>query len=81
MEPTGGVVEGGCQGTLRAEVVARGKRAHSGRSWLGVNAIHEAGRILDVLRAYRAREPDVDGLDLPRGAERGPDQRAGWPGT
>jgi succinyl-diaminopimelate desuccinylase len=62
MEPTGGVVEGGCQGTLRAEVVARGKRAHSGRSWLGVNAIHEAGRILDVLRAYRAREPDVDGL-------------------
>ena len=24
MEPTGGVVEGGCQGTLRAEVVARG---------------------------------------------------------
>jgi succinyl-diaminopimelate desuccinylase len=62
MEPTGGVVEGGCQGTLRAEVLARGKRAHSGRSWLGVNAIHEAGRILDVLRAYRAREPDVDGL-------------------
>jgi len=62
MEPTGGVVEGGCQGTLRAEVVARGKRAHSGRSWLGVNAIHETGRILDVLRAYQAREPDVDGL-------------------
>ena len=62
MEPTGGVVEGGCQGTLRAEVLARGKRAHSGRSWLGINTIHEAGRILDVLRAYRAHEPDVDGL-------------------
>jgi len=62
MEPTGGVVEGGCQGTLRAEVLARGKRAHSGRSWLGINAIHEAGRILDVLRAYHARGPDVDGL-------------------
>jgi len=62
MEPTGGVVEGGCQGTLRAEIMARGKRAHSGRSWLGVNAIHRAGGILDVLRGYQAREPDVDGL-------------------
>ena len=67
MEPTGGVVEGGCQGTLRAEVRARGKRAHSGRSWLGVNAIHEAGRILDVLRAYQAAEPDVDGLTYHEG--------------
>jgi succinyl-diaminopimelate desuccinylase len=67
MEPTGGVVEGGCQGTLRAEVRAKGKRAHSGRSWLGVNAIHEAGRILDVLRSYRAREPDVDGLTYHEG--------------
>jgi succinyl-diaminopimelate desuccinylase len=62
MEPTGGVVEGGCQGTMRAEIRAGGKRAHSARSWLGINAIHEAGRILDVLRAYQAREPDVDGL-------------------
>jgi succinyl-diaminopimelate desuccinylase len=62
MEPTDGVVEGGCQGTLRAEVRATGKRAHSARSWLGVNAIHGAGQILDVLRAYQAREPDVDGL-------------------
>ncbi len=62
MEPTDGVVEGGCQGTLRVEVRARGQRAHSGRSWLGVNAIHEAGPILEVLRAYQAREPEVDGL-------------------
>jgi succinyl-diaminopimelate desuccinylase len=67
MEPTGGVVEGGCQGTLRAEITARGKRAHSGRSWLGVNAIHEAGAILDVLRAYRAAEPEVDGLTYHEG--------------
>ena len=67
MEPTGGVVEGGCQGTLRANVVARGKRAHSGRSWLGVNAIHRAGGILDVLRGYQAREPEVDGLTYHEG--------------
>jgi succinyl-diaminopimelate desuccinylase len=67
MEPTGGVVEGGCQGTMRAEIRATGKRAHSARSWLGINAIHEAGRILDVLRAYQAREPDVDGLTYHEG--------------
>jgi len=34
MEPTDGLVEGGCQGTLRAEIVANGKRAHSARSWM-----------------------------------------------
>ena len=62
MEPTGDVVEGGCQGTMRAEIRAGGQRAHSARSWLGRNAIHEAAGILDVLRGYQAREPQVDGL-------------------
>jgi succinyl-diaminopimelate desuccinylase len=62
MEPTSGVVEGGCQGTLRAEVRVAGQRAHSARSWLGVNAIHEASHILDVLRGYQPAEPDVEGL-------------------
>ncbi len=62
MEPTSAEIEGGCQGTLRAEVTAAGKRAHTARSWMGRNAIHEAGAILDVLRAYTAREPEVDGL-------------------
>ena len=67
MEPTDGVVEGGCQGTLRADVIARGERAHSARSWLGSNAIHTAGGILDVLRGYSAREPVVDGLTYHEG--------------
>jgi succinyl-diaminopimelate desuccinylase len=67
MEPTSGAVEGGCQGTLRAEIRATGKRAHSGRSWLGINAIHEAGRILDVLRGYQPREPLVEGLTYHEG--------------
>jgi succinyl-diaminopimelate desuccinylase len=62
LEPTGGVIEGGCQGTLRAEVTVRGIRAHSARSWMGRNAIHDAGAILDVLRSYHPREPEVDGL-------------------
>jgi succinyl-diaminopimelate desuccinylase len=62
MEPTEGLIEGGCQGTLRAEVTAAGKRAHTARSWMGRNAIHEADGILGVLRGYTPREPEVDGL-------------------
>jgi len=62
MEPTEGQIEGGCQGTLRAEVTAAGKRAHTARAWMGRNAIHEAGDILGVLRGYTPREPLVDGL-------------------
>jgi succinyl-diaminopimelate desuccinylase len=62
LEPTGGAVEGGCQGTLRADIVAGGERAHSARSWMGSNAIHAAGGILDVLRAYSPRQPVVEGL-------------------
>jgi succinyl-diaminopimelate desuccinylase len=62
LEPSGGVVEGGCQGTLRAAVTASGARAHTARSWMGRNAIHEAGGILDVLRGWQPREPVVDGL-------------------
>jgi succinyl-diaminopimelate desuccinylase len=62
LEPSGGVVEGGCQGTLRAAVAAAGVRAHTARSWMGRNAIHEAGAILDLLRAWEPRTPMVDGL-------------------
>jgi succinyl-diaminopimelate desuccinylase len=67
MEPTGGVVEGGCQGTLRAEISAGGKRAHSARSWQGSNAIHAAGAIIDVLNRYAPRQPEVDGLTYHEG--------------
>jgi succinyl-diaminopimelate desuccinylase len=67
LEPTAGVVEGGCQGTLRAEIRATGERAHSARAWMGRNAIHEAGEILGILREYQAREPAVDGLRFHEG--------------
>jgi succinyl-diaminopimelate desuccinylase len=67
LEPTGGVVEGGCQGTLRAEILAVGERAHSARAWMGRNAIHEAAEILGILREYRARKPEVDGLQFHEG--------------
>ncbi len=67
LEPTGGVVEGGCQGTLRAAVTARGQRAHTARSWMGSNAIHEAGAILGILRAWEASKPVVDGVEYHEG--------------
>ena len=67
LEPSGGVVEGGCQGTLRAAITTRGARAHTARSWMGKNAIHAAGEILDILRAWTARKPVVDGLEYHEG--------------
>jgi succinyl-diaminopimelate desuccinylase len=62
MEPSSAEIEGGCQGTLRAEVTVPGQRAHTARSWMGRNAIHQAADVLGVLRGYTPREPEVDGL-------------------
>jgi succinyl-diaminopimelate desuccinylase len=67
LEPTSGDIEGGCQGTLRATVTVPGQRAHTARSWMGVNAIHSAGAVLDVLRAYEPRSPVVGGLQYREG--------------
>lgn len=61
-EPTAGDVEGGCNGTLRAEVVLRGRAAHSARAWTGVNAVHAAAEVLARLAAHEPRTVDVDGL-------------------
>jgi succinyl-diaminopimelate desuccinylase len=67
MEPSNGGIEAGCQGTLRVEVGTEGVRAHSARSWMGVNAIHGAGDVLDRLRAYVPRTPVIDGLTYREG--------------
>jgi succinyl-diaminopimelate desuccinylase len=67
LEPTNGTVEGGCQGTMRAQISIAGRRAHSARSWLGVNAIHLAGPVLQRLADYRAREVEVEGLTYREG--------------
>jgi succinyl-diaminopimelate desuccinylase len=67
MEPSDGVVEAGCQGTLRVDVRTRGQRAHSARSWTGVNAIHGAAEVLTRLNAYEPRKPVIDGLEYHEG--------------
>ncbi len=66
-EPTAGYIEAGCQGTLRVVVSANGTRAHSARSWLGDNAIHKLGAVLDRLAAYRPRRVDIDGCEYREG--------------
>ena len=60
LEPTYGVVEAGCQGTLRALIRTTGRRAHTARSWRGVNAIHAAGEALRRLEGYRPRTVTID---------------------
>ena len=61
-EPTAALVEGGCNGTMRAEVITRGVKAHSARAWMGKNAIHAAAEVLAALNAYETQEVEVDGL-------------------
>ena len=66
-EPSNATVEGGCQGTMRIKITVPGVAAHSARSWMGSNAIHSAGAVLDVLRGYEARRPVIDGLQYREG--------------
>jgi succinyl-diaminopimelate desuccinylase len=67
MEPSAGEIEAGCQGTLRVEVRVPGTRAHSARSWLGDNAIHRAGEVLQRLASYQPRQPVVEGITYHEG--------------
>lgn len=62
-EPSNSVIEAGCNGTLRALVRFTGKRAHSARSWCGVNAIHRSYEALQKLAQYQAETVTVAGLE------------------
>jgi succinyl-diaminopimelate desuccinylase len=64
LEPTSAQVEGGCKGTLRAEVSTKGVAAHSARPWNGHNAIHDAAEVLARLQRYETRTAEVDGLEF-----------------
>ncbi|WP_291314802.1 succinyl-diaminopimelate desuccinylase [Corynebacterium sp. UBA2622] len=66
-EPSGAVVEAGCQGSIRVFVRAHGKRAHSARSWLGVNAAHELAGVLARVAAYEPRRVTIAGCEYREG--------------
>lgn len=62
MEPTSAKIEGGCQGSIRFRLTSHGRSAHSARSWLGHNAIHDMTAALEVISGFEPREVDVEGL-------------------
>jgi succinyl-diaminopimelate desuccinylase len=62
-EPTAAAIEAGCQGTMRMEVRLRGARAHTARPWMGRNAIHRLGGLLEALDAYEGRRPVLAGCE------------------
>ncbi len=75
MEPTGGLVEGGCQGTMRAEIARPGSgRTAPAAGWAATPSTTPA-RSWTCCAATEPRQPEVDGLQLPRGPERRRDQR------
>jgi succinyl-diaminopimelate desuccinylase len=63
LEPTGGWVEAGCQGTMHARAVFVGARSHSARPWMGENAIHRAAPLLQRVATANIQPVDVDGLE------------------
>jgi len=61
-EPTNARIEGGCQGTMLLTVELTGVAAHSARAWMGHNAIHDAGPVLQRLSSHQSQQIEVDGL-------------------
>ena len=55
LEPTGGWVEAGCQGTIHVRAIFDGVRAHSARPWMGKNAIHRVAPLLERCAAFERR--------------------------
>ena len=69
LEPTGGIVEAGCQGTMRAKVTLAGERAHTARGWMGRNAIHRLSALLEVVDGYEPRRPVISGCEFREGLQ------------
>jgi succinyl-diaminopimelate desuccinylase len=60
-EPTGAIIEAGCQGVLKARVTLGGRRAHTARPWMGINAVHRMAPLLATIASAPTRQPILDG--------------------
>ena len=69
LEPTGGIVEAGCQGTMRIKVTLAGERAHTARGWMGRNAVHRLGALLEVVHGYEPRRPVISACEFREGLQ------------
>lgn len=69
LEPTGAILEMGCQGSLRFKITIKGTRAHSARWWKGDNAIHKAQGLLEIINSYQPRSPVIEGLTFKEGLQ------------
>ncbi|MGK5733722.1 succinyl-diaminopimelate desuccinylase, partial [Streptomyces sp. URMC 124] len=66
LEPTGGWVEPGCQGSLRVRASFAGRAAHTARPWQGLNAVERALPALARCAGHRPEAVTLDGLRYPQ---------------
>jgi succinyl-diaminopimelate desuccinylase len=52
------------EGELRAAVRLAGERAHTARPWMGRNAIHRLGEVLQVFASYEGRRPVLNDCEF-----------------
>jgi succinyl-diaminopimelate desuccinylase len=62
LEPTDGLLQLGCVGSIHATVTFTGRSAHSARPWQGENAVHKAGALLAYLAGRAPRQATSGGL-------------------
>jgi len=54
-EPTGNRIEIAAKGVLHVEVTTRGRMAHGGKPWSGINAIEHMARVIAAVPSLRRR--------------------------
>ena len=67
-EPSGLRLVVGCKGTPPFQIRVRGKAAHGARPWLGINAVHQAMRVVMALEELDYPEYTVPGYGPVKGS-------------